>query len=248
MLASGNNAKAARPPLPPRPAAPAPPSPQWGPAISRLRAKATALPLARDGGGGGFVLFAGSAAQRQEMIPAIAAGTLRLAFAHTERQARYDLADVATTAKPVPGGFVLGGHKGVVLHGEGADRIIVSARTAGGPREAAGISLFLVDPQQAGVSVRGYPTVDGLRAPPITFSDAKLDKNALLGAQDQALPIIARAVDLAIAALAAEAVGAMTVMHELTVEYLKTRKPFAVAIGSFPALQHPARDLLVALG
>jgi pimeloyl-CoA dehydrogenase small subunit len=197
--------------------------------------------------GGGLLRFAGSAAQRQEMIPAIAAGDFRLAFAHTERQSRYDLADVATTAKPVAAGFVLGGQKGVVLHGEGADRIIVSARTAGGPREAAGISLFLVDPKQAGVSVQGYPTVDGLRAAEITFSDVKLDKNALLGAQDQALPIIARAVDLAIAALAAEAVGAMTVMHELTVEYLKTRKQFGVAIGSFQALQHRAVDMLVAL-
>jgi len=125
--------------------------------------------------------------------------------------------------------------------------IIVSARTAGGRREAAGISLFLVDPKQAGVSVQGYPTVDGLRAAEITLRDVKLDKSALLGAQDQALPIIERAVDFAIAALAAEAVGAMTAMHELTVEYLKTRKQFGVAIGSFQALQHRAVDMLVAL-
>ena len=197
--------------------------------------------------GGGLLRLAGSTAQRQELIPKIAAGGLRLAFAHTERQSRYDLADVATTAKPVPGGFVLSGQKGVVLHGEGADRIIVSARTAGGTREAAGISLFLVDPKQAGVGVQGYPTVDGLRAAEITMRDVKLDKNALLGEQDQALPVIERAVDLAIAALAAEAVGAMAVMHELTVEYLKTRKQFGVAIGSFQALQHRAVDMLVAL-
>src|SRR5260221_13446917 len=141
--------------------------------------------------GGGLLRFAGSKAQQQDMIPAIAAGDFRLAFAHTERQSRYDLADVATTAKPVAAGFVLGGQKGVVLHGECADRIIVSARTAGDPREAAGISLFLVDPTQAGVTVQGYPTVHGLRAAEITFSDVKLDKNALLGSQDQALPIIA---------------------------------------------------------
>src|SRR5260221_11298261 len=103
--------------------------------------------LATVGLGGGLLRFAGSAAQRQEMIPAIAAGDLHLAFAPTQRQSRYDLADVATTAKPVAAGFVLGGQKGVVLHGERAHRIIVSARTARCPRLAARIILFLVDSQ-----------------------------------------------------------------------------------------------------
>ncbi len=203
--------------------------------------------------GGGLLRFAGSTAQRQEMIPAIAGGTLRLAFAHTERQARYDLADVAVAAAPAPstssggGGYVLSGAKGVVLHGDAADRLIVSARTAGGQRERDGISLFLVDPKAAGVAVQGYPTVDGLRAAEVTFRDVRLDPEALLGPRDHALPIIERAVDLAIAATVAEAVGAMSVMHELTVEYLKTRKQFGVAIGSFQALQHRAVDMLVAL-
>jgi len=198
--------------------------------------------------GGGLLRFAGSAAQLEAMVPAIAGGTLRLAFAHTERQSRYDLADVAVTAKPGPGGgFVLGGHKGVVLHGEGADRLIVSARSAGGPREREGISLFLVDPKADGVTVQGYPTVDGLRAAEITLRDVRLGPDALLGPRDHALPLIERAVDLAVAALVAEAVGAMSVMHELTIEYLKTRKQFGVAIGAFQALQHRAVDMLVAL-
>ncbi len=198
--------------------------------------------------GGGLLRFAGSTAQRQEMIPAIAGGTLRLAFAHTERQARYDLADVAVTATPAAsGGYVLSGAKGVVLHGDAADRLIVSARTAGGQRERDGISLFLVDPKAAGVAVQGYPTVDGLRAAEVTFRDVRLGPEALLGPRDHALPIIERAVDLAIAATVAEAVGAMSVMHELTVEYLKTRRQFGVAIGSFQALQHRAVDMLVAL-
>jgi pimeloyl-CoA dehydrogenase small subunit len=198
--------------------------------------------------GGGLLRFVGSAAQRQEMVPAIAAGKLRLAFAHTERQARYDLADVAVTATPAPGGgFVLGGHKGVVLHGDSADRLIVSARTAGGQREPDGISLFLLDPKTEGVAVQGYATVDGLRAAEITLRDVRLGAEALLGPRDHALPLIERAIDLAIAALAAEAVGAMSVMHELTVEYLKTRKQFGVAIGAFQALQHRAVDMLVAV-
>jgi alkylation response protein AidB-like acyl-CoA dehydrogenase len=135
----------------------------------------------------------------------------------------------------------------VALHGEGADRLIVSARSAGGQRERDGISLFLVDPKTDGVAVQGYATVDGLRAAEITLRDVKLGPDALLGPKDHALPLIERAVDLAIAALVAEAVGAMSVMHELTVDYLKTRKQFGVAIGSFQALQHRAVDMLVAL-
>jgi pimeloyl-CoA dehydrogenase small subunit len=198
--------------------------------------------------GGGLLRFAGSAAQVDAMVPAIAGGTLRLAFAHTERQSRYDVADIAVTAKPEPGGgFVLSGQKGVVLHGDSADRLIVSARSAGGQRERDGISLFLVDPKADGVAVQGYPTIDGLRAAEIALRDVRLGPDALLGPRDHALPLIERAVDLAIAALAAEAVGAMSVMHELTVEYLKTRKQFGVAIGSFQALQHRAVDMLVAL-
>jgi alkylation response protein AidB-like acyl-CoA dehydrogenase len=151
------------------------------------------------------------------------------------------------TARAVGGGFVLTGQKGVVLHGDSADRLIVSARTAGGQREAEGVSLFLVDPRAEGVSVQGYPTVDGLRAAEISFRDVKLGADTLVGTKDHALPAISRVTDGAIAALAAEAVGAMTAMHELTVEYLKTRRQFGVPIGSFQALQHRAVDMLVAL-
>jgi pimeloyl-CoA dehydrogenase small subunit len=196
---------------------------------------------------GGLLRLAGSPAQQQELIPAIATGKLRLAFAYAERQSRYDLADIAVTARAVGGGFVLTGQKGVVLHGDSADRLIVSARTAGGQREAEGVSLFLVDPRAEGVSVQGYPTVDGLRAAEISFRDVKLGADTLVGTKDHALPAISRVTDGAIAALAAEAVGAMTAMHELTVEYLKTRRQFGVPIGSFQALQHRAVDMLVAL-
>jgi pimeloyl-CoA dehydrogenase small subunit len=196
---------------------------------------------------GGLLRLAGSVAQQQELIPAIATGKLRLAFAHTERQSRYDLADVAATARSMGGGYTLNGQKGVVLHGDSADRLIVSARTAGGPRESEGISLFLVDPRSDGVSIQGYPTVDGLRAAEIGFRDVKLDADALVGVKDQALPAISRVIDAAIAAVSSEAVGAMTALHELTVEYLKTRKQFGVPIGSFQALQHRAVDMLVSL-
>jgi pimeloyl-CoA dehydrogenase small subunit len=197
--------------------------------------------------GGGLLRFGGSAAQRRALIPEIAKGALRLAFGYTERQSRFDLADVATTARAEGDGFVLNGQKGVVLHGDSADKIIVSARTAGGQREREGISLFLVDRTAAGVAVQGYATVDGLRAAEVTLRDVKVEPDALIGTKDQGLPIIERAVDAGIAAIAAEAVGAMAALHELTVEYLKTRKQFGVPIGSFQVLQHRAVDMFVAL-
>ena len=197
--------------------------------------------------GGGLLRLAGSPAQQQELIPTIATGKLRLAFGYAERQSRYDLADVAVAARSAGGAYVLSGQKGVVLHGDSADRLIVSARTAGGQRDTEGISLFLVDARADGVSIQGYPTVDGLRAAEIVFREVKLGPDALVGVKDQALPVISRVIDGAIAAVAAEAVGTMAAMHELTVDYLKTRRQFGVPIGSFQALQHRAVDMLVLL-
>jgi len=196
---------------------------------------------------GGILRRAGSAGQQRELIPSVIAGKLRLALAHGERQARYDLADVATSARSAGESWVLSGRKAVVIHGDSADRLIVSARTAGDQRDKVGISLFLVDAKAPGLTVQGYPTVDGLRAAEIQLENVKVGPDALIGERDRGLAIVEQAVDAGIAALAAEAVGAMTAMHEITVDYLKTRKQFGVAIGSFQALQHRAVDMLVSL-
>jgi pimeloyl-CoA dehydrogenase small subunit len=195
--------------------------------------------------GGGLLRHGGSDAQKSELIPKIASGDLRLAFAHGERQARYDLADVETRAKKSGSGYMLEGDKSLVLNGDSADMLIVSARLAGGQRDRNGIGLFLVDANAKGVSRRGYPTQDGLRAAEISLSGVEVSADRVLS--EEALPMIERVVDEAIAALAAEAVGAMAEMHALTVDYLKTRKQFGVTIGSFQALQHRAVDMFVAL-
>src|SRR5215207_2958907 len=107
--------------------------------------------------GGGFLRHGGTDAQKAELVPQIAAGELTLAFAHTERQSRHDLFDVLTTAKRDGSGYVLEGEKGVVIHGDQANKIVVTARTAGGRRERRGITLFLVDADAPGLSRRGYP-------------------------------------------------------------------------------------------
>ncbi|MDF3060505.1 MAG: acyl-CoA dehydrogenase domain protein [Microvirga sp.] len=197
--------------------------------------------------GGGFLRHGGTDAQKSELIPQIAAGELTLAFAHTERQSRFDLFDVATTAKRDGPGFVLEGDKGVVVHGDSADKLIVTARTAGGRRDRSGIGVFLVDANAAGVSRRGYPTQDGQRAAEISLASVRVGPEAVLGDAGNGLPLVERVVDEAIAALCAEAVGAMGEMHRLTIDYLKTRKQFGVPIGSFQVLQHRGADMFVAL-
>jgi pimeloyl-CoA dehydrogenase small subunit len=196
---------------------------------------------------GGALRHAGNDALLKELVPAIAAGQLTLALAHQERQARYDLADTATTARADgKGGYTLEGEKVVVLAGDGADTLIVSARTSGARANRGGIGLFLVDTGANGVTRRGYPTQDGMRAADVTLSAVKVAPEAVLAGPDRGLEVLERAVDEAIAALAAEAVGAMAGLTEMTVEYLKTRKQFGVPIGSFQALQHRAVDMLTA--
>ena len=197
--------------------------------------------------GGGLLRRAGTPAQQQALIPEIAQGKLKLAFAHVERQSRYNLADVATTARKDGASWVLDGAKSIVLHGDCADRIMVTARVSGARGDRAGIGLFLVDPSAAGVTRRGYPTQDGLRAAEFTLSGVRVAAGDVLGNEGAALPAIERVVDEAIAALCAEAVGAMQAMHETTLEYLKTRQQFGRPIGQFQVLQHRSVDMLVAL-
>ncbi len=193
---------------------------------------------------GGLLRHAASAEQRAALLPALIAGERRLAFAHAERQARYHLADVATTARREGGRWRIDGEKSLVLHGDSAQQVIVSARIAGGRRDRDGIGLFLVDADAPGVRRRGYPTQDGLRAAEIGLDGVEA---TALGEPGAALPAIERVVDEAIAALCAEAVGAMAALHALTLDYLKTRKQFGRAIGEFQVLQHRAVDMFVEL-
>jgi pimeloyl-CoA dehydrogenase small subunit len=197
--------------------------------------------------GGGFLRHGGSAAQKAAFIPAIIDGSKTLAFAQLEKNSRYDLGDVSTTAKKKSAGWVIDGEKFVVLHGETADTLIVTARTKGSQRDRAGIGAFLVPSNAKGVSIKGYPTQDGLHAADITFSGVEVGADAAIGDPENALPLIERVVDEARIAMCAEAVGAMDESLKSTVEYLKTRTQFGVAIGTFQTLQHRAADMFVAV-
>ncbi|CAN5439948.1 pimeloyl-CoA dehydrogenase small subunit [soil metagenome] len=197
--------------------------------------------------GGGFLRHGASAEQKAAHIPSIIDGSKTLAFAQLEKNSRYDLADVTTTAKKKGAGWVIDGEKFVVLHGETADTLVVSARTKGSQRDRSGIGVFLVPANAKGVIVKGYPTQDGMRAADIRFEGVEVGADAAIGDPENGLPLIERVVDEARIAMCAEAVGAMDESLKSTVEYLKTRKQFGVAIGQFQSLQHRAADMFVAL-
>jgi pimeloyl-CoA dehydrogenase small subunit len=197
--------------------------------------------------GGGFLRHGGSVAQKQAHIPGVIDGSKTLAFAQLEKNSRYDLDDVTTSAKKKGEGWLIDGEKFVVVNGENADTLIVTARTKGGRHDKSGIGVFLVPADAKGISKKGYPTQDGLHAADITFTGVEVGADAAIGDPDDGLPLIARVVDEARTAMCAEAVGAMDESLKTTVEYLKTRKQFGVAIGSFQSLQHRAADMFVAL-
>src|ERR1700690_1966050 len=196
---------------------------------------------------GGFLRRGGSAEQKAAHIPGIIDGSKTFAFAQLEKNSRYDLSDVSTSAKKKGAGWVIDGEKFVVLNGESADMLVVTARTKGGQRDKAGIGVFLVPGDAKGVVKKAYPTQDGLHAADITFTGVEVGSDAVIGDPENALPLVERVVDEARTALCSEAVGLMDESLKATVEYLKTRKQFGVPIGSFQTLQHRAADMFVAL-
>lgn len=193
---------------------------------------------------GGLLRHLGTKEQRDRLIAEIASGERTLAYAQIERQSRHSLNDVRTKAERDGEAWRLTGAKSLVLHGETADTLLVSARIVGGERERHGIGVFLVEAESAGVARRGYPTQDGMRAAEIELAGVQ---GELLGGSDDALPAMERVQDETLAAVAAESVGVMAAMHDLTVDYLKTRKQFGRPIGDNQALQHRSVDMYVSL-
>jgi len=192
----------------------------------------------------GLIEDLGSAEQQQTLLPPLVAGERLFAFAHGEPAARYELAQVETRAERQGEAWRLSGRKAVVLNGDSADALLVSARTQGAPDDEFGIGLFLVAAAAQGVTRRGYPTIDGYRAAEIDLDGVSGDP---LGDTAGAFPAIERAAARAVVALTAEAVGAMQVVCDGTLDYLKTRKQFGVPIGSFQVLQHRMVELRMAL-
>ena len=193
----------------------------------------------------GLIDSCGNTEQKDEILKKVISGEMHLALGFTEPQSRFNLADVTTEAKKKNDGFVLNGFKSVVMNGPNADNIIISARTSGKQSGEVGISLFFVNQELEGVSLRNYPTVDGRRASEVTLENVCIDCSCLLGEEGKGFKELEKAIDSATLAICAEAIGAMEVLYKTTVEYTKTREQFGQAIGKFQVLQHRMVDMFM---
>jgi alkylation response protein AidB-like acyl-CoA dehydrogenase len=195
---------------------------------------------------GGLIRDGASDELKRTMLPRIGAGEIKAALACYEGSGRYELSRVACAAVRSGGGWRLSGRKTVVLDAASADYFLVSARTGGTVADPRGISVFLVGRETAGVTMFAYPTQSGGRAADLQLENVAVDADALIGAPQEGLAMVERAVDRGIAALCAEAVGIITALNEATLNHLKTRKQFGVPIGNFQALQHRMADMFIA--
>src|SRR3954454_2010786 len=196
---------------------------------------------------GGLIEDIGSQAQREEFLPDIMAGESIWALAWAEGRSRYDFNNIATTAQRQGDSYILSGTKAAVIGDPWADQLIVSARTSGGPRDRSGVSLFVVDRHSANLHLQGFKTIDGRRAAEMTLMNVQVPASQLLGTEGEGVAALEACRDRAIAALCAEAVGAMTELNSSTLEYSRTRKQFGVALGTFQVLQHRMVDMFIAL-
>jgi len=195
--------------------------------------------------GGGMLSALGSAEQKQELLPEIMQGKLQLALAYSESASRFNPSSVSTKADSDGDLVTISGTKVAVLNGSNADKIIVVARTAGDTTDDEGISAYMVDASAAGVSIQSYANLDGQKAARITFANVKVPQSARLGEEGKALSGLVKIIDNATLAVSAQAVGAIELLLQKTVEYSKTRKQFGVAIGTFQALQHRMADMFI---
>jgi alkylation response protein AidB-like acyl-CoA dehydrogenase len=195
---------------------------------------------------GGLIEDVGSPEQREAFLPQIMAGESIWALAWAEGRSRYDLNHVTTTARRQGEDFILSGTKAAVVGAPWADKLIVSARTSGGARDRGGVSLFVMDRHSSNLHLQSFKTIDGRRAAEIALMGVRVPASQMLGTEGEGVAALEACRDRAIAALCAEAVGAMTELNSATLEYSKTRKQFGVPLGSFQVLQHRMVDMFIA--
>jgi len=188
--------------------------------------------------GGTILRLAANEAQKSAILPGVAEGRIKLALAYLEPPAQPDPTIIATRARRDGDGFVISGDKVAVFYGNVADHLLVSARTSGDIGDRHGISLFLIPISAHGIAINAYSTHDDGWAADLRFDQVRVTADALIGTIDSALGTIEAALDAGTAAICAEAVGAMWCLHDMTLDYIKVRKQFGAAIGSFQAIQH----------
>lgn len=195
---------------------------------------------------GGLLSKSGNAALQNAHIGQIIEGNLQGAFGYLERQSRFEMADVKTSAVAQGDGFVINGEKALVANGSVADKIIVSARTSGEQSDEQGISLFLIDANAAGVERTAVRLMDGQLVANVKLTNVSVAADQLVGELGQGFGLMKAVTNEVMVALCGEALGAMEKLNATTVEYAKTREQFGVKIGSFQALQHRMVDMFMA--
>ncbi|HKI73248.1 MAG TPA: acyl-CoA dehydrogenase family protein [Pseudomonadales bacterium] len=187
----------------------------------------------------------GSTEQKSETLAGIIDGSILATFAYAEQQSHHDIFDIVTEAKKSGDEYVINGIKSVVLNAQSADKILVSARTAGATRDPAGITVFIVDADAAGIERNDYPTIDGLRASEVTFRDVKVPSSAIVGKAGEGAAILTKISNRAILALSAEAVGAMEMLYKDTIAYTKQREQFDHPLSDFQVLKHRMTEMFM---
>jgi len=195
---------------------------------------------------GGVLKRAASAAQKADWLQPMITGELQTTLAFVERQARYEINNVTTTATRDGDTWAINGAKSYVLNGDNAELLIIPARTSGEQDDRDGITLFGVAANSDGVEIRGYETVDGNRAAEITLKNVSVSADHVIGEVGEGYAALSEAISDATLAVCAEAVGIMTAMTEKTIEYAKSRVQFGVPISSFQALQHRMVEMYTA--
>ncbi len=195
--------------------------------------------------GGVALAEAGSAAQKQELLPKLAAGRLRVTLAQLEPSARWDAEGIALEAKGGSGGYTLSGTKLFVPDAHTADVLIVAGRVPGS-KGADGVSLFLVDAKAAGVKTTLLKTMDQTRKLcEVVLENVRVPADGVLGEPGKGWKLLDRIVDRGKVGLCAEMCGGAQKVLEMSVEYAKVREQFGRPIGSFQAIQHKCANMLV---
>lgn len=192
------------------------------------------------------LLMAGKGEVIEGVIAGIVEGRTQVATAIAEVDAGFDLRHVATVAEKCDGGVRLSGTKTYVENGADADWFILPARTEGACDAHDGVSLFIVERNAPGIRIERFRGIDHRRHARLQLDGVEIDETALLGPLNGGGDLLEFAVDRAITAHLAEALGSMEALRDMTLEYLKTRQQFGVAIGSFQALQHRMVDIAIA--
>ncbi|WP_213307298.1 acyl-CoA dehydrogenase family protein [Paraburkholderia sacchari] len=182
-------------------------------------------------------------AQKEALLPRLVEGTLRIAPAFSEPDARGNPARVKTRAVPNASGYALHGHKTLVVGGPSADMLLVSACIDGGGGDPGRVALFLVEAGSAGLAQRALPLHDGTWAADVLLNGVEVNAVARIGYGGDCLPAVRHGLAHAIAVQSAELIGVMEAAIEATSEYLKVRKQFGIQIGSFQSLQHRMADM-----